>query len=192
MIGPAIETPDLEDVESAGDHHVFLQPRELAQLRRDQDSAGAVDGALFRTGHHDADHVSTIRREERMLAEVLLEPLPCVEGKRRHAMISLTENKRVDAARDELFAIARGNTETTLRIDGVLVPASKHLTSPPSPGALRLDRPNPLPSHKCASNRSFMGFHPTSSHLTRDTSEGQIWCQAEKCRSKKRKTGLWG
>src|SRR5215831_8507430 len=144
MIRPAIATPDLEDVESAGDHHFFLKPREIAQFGRDQDSAGPVDRTLFRAGHHDADDVAAIRREWRMPAQILLELLPLIEGKRRHAMISLAENECVDPARSELFAIARGNTETTLRVDRVLVPASEHLTSPPSPGA------TPLPSRNTA------------------------------------------
>ena len=43
MIGPALAAPDLERVERARDHDVLLEPRELAELRRDQRPAGAVD-----------------------------------------------------------------------------------------------------------------------------------------------------
>src|SRR5262249_19122393 len=125
MIRPAVATPDLEEIEGARDRHFLLQPRELAQLWRDQDSASAVDGALLRTGDHDTDDVPALRRKRRVSAEIFLELLPLIEGKRRHAVIPFAEDERVDAARDKLLAITRGNAEATLRVDGVLIPASK-------------------------------------------------------------------
>jgi|SRR5215831_8564032 len=61
-----------------------------------------------------------------MPAEILLELLPLIERKRRHTVIPFAENERVDAAPGELLAITRGDAKATLRVDGVLVSASKH------------------------------------------------------------------
>ena len=127
-------------------------------------------GHSFALAHQDADDVPALGRELRWRRSRSSSSSQASSGKRPDAVVGLAEDEGRHGARRQLVAIPRRNAQAALRVDRVLVSAPKHLPLPPrfSRHDCCASLSHPPAPHKCPTIRSFMDFHPTSSHLRRD------------------------